>query len=130
VFAPTAGRLAAGAEPTEVGPELESILDLAQPPVERRAGLLEGVVMHVDGFGNLITSLLAEHVTAGASVEIDGISATFHPVLAQTFSDVASGALVAYVGSGGQLEIGRRDGSAAAYIGAERGAKVRVGAGA
>jgi S-adenosylmethionine hydrolase len=130
VFAPTAGRLAAGAAPTEVGPELESIMDLAQPPVARRGGQLEGVVMHVDGFGNLITSLQAEHVMAGAPVEIDGLGATFHPVLAQTFSDVASGALVAYVGSGGQLEIARRDGSAAAYIGAERGAKVRVGAGA
>jgi S-adenosylmethionine hydrolase len=50
----------------------------------------------------------------------------FHPVFARTFSDVLAGALVAYVGSGGQLEIARRNGSAAKHIGAERGALVRV----
>jgi hypothetical protein len=33
---------------------------------------------------------------------------------------------VAYIGSGGQLEIARRDGSAAARVGAERGSEVRV----
>lgn len=126
VFAPTAGRLAAGAAPSDVGPEVDSIVDLAQPSVAWRAGRIEGVVIHVDGFGNLITSLPAAQVPEGASIEVDAHGATFHPVLARTFSDVSSGALVAYVGSGGHLEIARRDGSAAAYIGVERGAQVRV----
>ena len=44
----------------------------------------------------------------------------------RTFSDVQSGALIAYIGSGGQLEIARRDGSAAARMGAGRGTPVRV----
>jgi S-adenosylmethionine hydrolase len=130
VFAPTAGRLAAGATPADVGPELESIFDLAPPVVSRRAGQFEGAVIHVDAFGNLITSITAEHLAPEASIEIEGLGGTFHPVLARTFSDVESGALVAYVGSGGHLEIARRNGSAAEHIGAERGAVVRVGVGA
>jgi len=39
---------------------------------------------------------------------------------------VEPGALIAYIGSGGQLEIARRDGSAVERIGAARGSPVRV----
>jgi S-adenosylmethionine hydrolase len=130
VFAPTAGRLASGARPSDAGPLIDGMFDLAQPVIARRAGRAEGTVIHIDAFGNLITSLTADHVPAEASVEVEGRGGIFHPVLARTFSDVSSGALVAYLGSGGQLEIARRNGSAAAYVGAERGAVVRVGAGA
>jgi hypothetical protein len=126
VFAPTAGRLASGASPADAGPRVEAMTDLAAPVVARRAGRLEGRVIHVDGFGNLITSLGGEHVPPEASIEVEGTGGVYHPVLARTFSDVAAGALVAYVGSGGQLEIARRNGSAAQHVGAERGSIVRV----
>jgi S-adenosylmethionine hydrolase len=102
--------------------------ELATPAVGRRAGRLEGRVIHVDGFGNLITSLGAELVPPDAAIELEGTGGVYHPVLARTFSDVAAGALVAYVGSGGQLEIARRNGSAADHVGAVRGSIVRVGA--
>jgi len=128
IFAPTAGRLAAGAPASEAGPLLPSMVELAPPVVSRRASEVEGRVIHVDAFGNLITSLGSEHVPPDASIEVEGAGGVFHPVLGRTFSDVATGALVAYLGSGGQLEIARRNGSAAAHVGAERGARVRVGA--
>ena len=127
VFAPTAGRLAAGVPASEAGPRTDEMIELARPAVSRRAGQVEGRVIHVDAFGNLITSLGAEHLSVEASVEVEGTGGVYHPVLARTFSDVASGALVAYLGSGGQLEIARRDGSAAAHVGAERGSIVRTG---
>ena len=126
VFAPTAGRLAAGASPEEAGPRVEKMTDLAAPVVRQRAGRVEGRVIHVDAFGNLITSIGVEHVTPEASIEVEGTGGVYHPVLARTFSDVEPGALVAYFGSGGQLEIARRNGSAAQHVGAERGSIVRV----
>jgi S-adenosylmethionine hydrolase len=126
VFAPTAGRLAAGVPAADAGPLIGEMIELGTPVVSRRVGQVEGHVIHVDAFGNLITSLGAEHVPADASIEVEGTGGVFHPVLARTFSDVAAGALVAYLGSGGQLEIARRNGSAAAYVGAERGSIVRV----
>jgi len=126
VFAPTAGRLAAGARADEVGPELEDMVELGTPPLHRRGGIVEGRVIHVDAFGNLITSLDAASVPPEAAVEVEGGEGVFHPVLGRTFSDVEPGALVAYIGSGGQLEIARRDGSAAAYVGGARGNVVRV----
>jgi S-adenosyl-L-methionine hydrolase (adenosine-forming) len=129
VFAPTAGRLATGAAAADVGPPLESMVELGTPPLHRRDGVIEGEVIHVDGFGNLITSLpaeLVERVAAEATVEVEGGAGHFEPALGRTFSDVESGALIAYVGSGGNLEIARRDGSAARKLGAERGTIVRL----
>jgi S-adenosyl-L-methionine hydrolase (adenosine-forming) len=129
VFAPTAGRLASGARADEAGPPVDAMVELAAPVVSRHGAQVEGQVIHVDAFGNLITSLGAEHVSRDASIVIEGAGGVYHPVLARTFSDVATGALVAYLGSGGQLEIARRNGSAAAHVGAERGSIVRVEAG-
>jgi S-adenosyl-L-methionine hydrolase (adenosine-forming) len=126
VFAPTAGRLAAGASLADAGPATEAMVELAAQPPHLRGGVLEGTVMHVDGFGNLITSLEAGVIPQEASVELEGGGGVFHPVFGRTFSDVEPGALVAYIGSGGHLEVARRDGSAAARTGAERGSVVRV----
>ena len=133
VFAPTAGRLASGAVAADVGPSIDAIVELGAPPLHKQGGVVEGQAIHVDSFGNLITSLPAElFAGSGATgaaevqVEVEGAEGRFRPVFGRTFSDVQSGALIAYIGSGGQLEIARRDGSAAARMGAGRGTPVRV----
>jgi len=140
VFAPTAGRLAAGAQASDAGPSVDSMVEIGAPPLHKRSGVVEGRVIHIDAFGNLITSLPAELLGAitGASggaagdvaIEVEGTEGKFNPVFGRTFSDVQSGALIAYIGSGGQLEIARRDGSAAKRIGVDRGATVRISSGA
>jgi S-adenosylmethionine hydrolase len=126
VFAPTAGRLAAGQPASDAGPALDALVELDAPLVRRVGDRVEGAVTHVDGFGNLLTSLAAELVPAGAQIEVVGREGTFHPVIGKTFTDVAPGALVAYIGSSGLLEIGLRDGSAASMTGAGRGSPVRL----
>jgi S-adenosylmethionine hydrolase len=130
VFAPTAGRLAAGARAADAGPAVDSIVEISAPPLHKQGGVVEGQVIHIDAFGNLITSLPAELLAAGAgaeiAIEVEGSEGRFRPVFGRTFSDVLPGALIAYIGSGGHLEIARRDGSAAARVGAGRGTAVRV----
>jgi S-adenosylmethionine hydrolase len=131
VFAPTAARLAAGASPGDAGPELEKMVEIGAPPLQRRRGVVEGEVIHVDAFGNLITSLPAELFAGGeVAIEVEGGEGRFEPTFGRTFSDVEPGALIGYVGSGGHLEIARRDGSAARRMGAGRGTVVRVRTGA
>jgi S-adenosylmethionine hydrolase len=126
VFAPAAGQLAAGAEIDAAGPLLDAMLDLQAPAVRRHGGMIEGEVIHIDGFGNLITSIAGDALSPDAAVEVEGTEGRFEPPLGRTFSDVDPGALIAYVGSGGQLEIARRDGSAAERVGAARGSPVRA----
>ena len=137
IFAPAAGRLAAGARASDAGPELPAMGELGAPTLRHLGDHVEGTVIHVDGFGNLISSITAdvmESALASANaeanpeidIEIEGSEGRFHPVLARTFSDVEPNRLVAYIGSGGQLEIALRNGSAARLTGAARGSPVRM----
>jgi S-adenosylmethionine hydrolase len=105
---------------------MADLVELA-PPRGPAAEPGHGVVIHVDAFGNLLTSIALGAVDPDALIEVVGEQGTFRAAPGKTFADVAPGALVAYVGSGGQLEIARRDGSAAAWIGASRGSLVRLG---
>ncbi len=126
VFAAAAGRLAAGRAVDEAGPEMPDIIDLTLP----RSGLLEdggeGEVVHVDTFGNLITSFVDDDEVLAGDWDILVPSGRFQARAGRTFSDVPSGAFVVYAGSGGQVEIAVRDGSAAAAMGALRDTRLSI----
>jgi S-adenosylmethionine hydrolase len=125
VFAPAAGRLAAGWPAEQAGAPLD---DIAPAPVAASAPLGDDVdaqVIHVDGFGNLVTSRGAGVALPGRwRLEHDG--GALELTGGRTFSDVAVGEPVLYLGSGGQIEIAVRDGSAAAVTGLARGARLRL----
>jgi hypothetical protein len=95
---------------------------LTKPRLERRGTDLVGEVVHVDRFGTLVTSLPGDGVDLEGTVRIAGRGVPFRT----TYRDVASGSLVAYVGSGGTVEIALRDGRADSAMGAARGAEVRA----
>jgi S-adenosylmethionine hydrolase len=118
LFAPAAAALVRGLPPELAGPAicLTGRLPWSVRSNEADAGL--GVVVHVDHFGNLITTLPgpARAVRVGEEVA--------PPV--RTYSDVARGALACYVGSTGTLEIAVRDRSAADVLGVQRGATVVI----
>ena len=122
VFAPAAGRLAAGAGLEALGVLIEDPVRLPPHRLERRGGNLVGEVVHVDRFGTLVTNLPAARVAAGAAVRIGA----YDLVLRSTFADVPPGDPVAFVGSGGTVEIAVRDGRADALLGAARGVEVRA----
>ena len=123
VFAPAAARLANGAALEDLG---ESITDPCHTPLPaaRHDHLtVIGEVIYVDRFGTLVTNIPGDAVQAGARVRIEDSEAGS---LRRTFRDVAQGALVAFVGSGGTVEIAVRDGSAARMLGVGVGAEVRA----
>ena len=122
VLAPAAAQLAAGAPLVDIGAGVRDPVLLPKPRLERRGADLVGEVVHVDRFGTLVTSLPADGVDLGGTVRVAGRGVP----LQTTFADVASGALVAFVGSGGTVEIAVRDGRADAVTGTGRGAEVRA----
>jgi S-adenosylmethionine hydrolase len=123
VFAPAAGRLAAGWPANDAGPPLDDLVGL---PVAASGPLGDGgdgEIIHVDAFGNLFTSFTG--TAEGAwTLELGPRYFTLRGV--RTFADVGPGALALYRGSGGQIEIAVRDGSAAALTGAQPGARLRL----
>ena len=131
IFAPVAGYLAAGVDLAELGQPISALVPLPVPMVRRFPGMIEGEVIHVDRFGNLITNVRAEELSVLAQVndfaclQVE-IGSAHIPCISRTYSDVPPGALVAYVGSTDRLEIGVRNGSAARYLGASVGFPVAV----
>lgn len=123
VFAVAAGRLASGYEAAAAGPrlgDLRGALGLATTTTAT-----QGEIIHVDAFGNLITSFVDEILNSGAWMLLlaDGsFSLPLSP--ATTYADVPSGQPLVYRGSGGRLEIAVRDGSAAAMTGLARGDRI------
>jgi S-adenosylmethionine hydrolase len=124
LFAPAAAALATGrplrslGEPFQGTPER---LAYTQPHYEGKT--LIGEIIYIDRFGSLITNLTTELVPGYATLEVEDLD--IGPVR-RTFSDVPAGALLAYVGSGGAIEIAVRNGSAARRLGIGVGGRVRA----
>src|SRR6266850_1293528 len=98
VFAPVAGQLALGAPLSHVGHPVTDAYRSPLPVPQHDGTAVVGEVIYVDRFGTL----------------------------SRTFGDVGRGALVAFAGSGGTVEIAVRDGSAARLLGVGVGAEVRA----
>lgn len=145
VFAPLAAHLARGVGPGDLGPALSRIVQLPEPRLEVQSDRLRAEVMHIDRFGNLVTSvgdcrwredgtlLLSPRFGGGASVELQadklriGLGGREITGVHKTYSDVAAGEPLACVGSSGFLELGINKGNAATSPGNAVGDTVTVG---
>ncbi len=123
VFAPAAGQLAIGASLSHLGHPITDPVRTPLPAPRRDGAALVGEVLYQDCFGTLVSNIPGALVKPGARISVAG---TEIGPLARTFGDVARGQLVAFVGSGGTVEIAVRDGSAARLLGAGVGAEVKV----
>jgi len=124
LFAPAAAVLACGAPLESLGEPLTTIpvrLTYTEPHYEGKS--VVGQIVYVDRFGTLVTNLTPELVPSYAVLEVEGLEIGR---LRRTFGDVPTGGLVAYVGSGGAVEIGVRDGSAARRLGLVVGGRIRA----
>jgi S-adenosyl-L-methionine hydrolase (adenosine-forming) len=129
VFARTAGLLARGTHARDAGPLLPAIQELV-PAAEGEPTTDDGAaaaVVHVDSFGNLITSLTGDFLAPGSwmVLVLPGGRSLSLPA-GETYADVQRGELVAYVGSAGLVEIAVREGSATRVTGLDRGARLRL----
>ncbi len=125
IFAPCAAHLAAGLPIDKLGDRIEApaLLDLPQPV--RTATGWEAEIIHIDHFGNLITSLEASHL-AGQVVKRVNIGGRSIDGLVRTFGERPPGELVALYGSTAFLIVSEVNGSAAARLGANVGDPVSV----
>ncbi len=124
LFAPAAARLAQGEPLALLGPAYSAMPRRVSGALPRHEGkTVVGEVIYVDRYGNLVTNFTPEVVPAYAVLEAESLE--IGPVRG-TFSDVPTGQLLAYIGSGGQIEIAVRDGSAARRLGLGVGGRVRA----
>lgn len=126
IFAPAAAYLDRGVAAEEFGPE---ITDAATPKfasVERKNRCLMGEVLHVDGFGNVITNLTPKDLSQTASVKMAFNHASFELALAKTYGQVKPQEVTAIIGSHGFLEVALNQGSFAEKYRVNAGDRVEV----
>lgn len=131
IFAPVAGHLSRGVSMAEVGPPADRLEILDWPkPVIRPDGSIQGRIVLVDTFGNLISNIserdiatirTPRHGAPQVAVESHAVGA-----LRNTYSDVTPGEVLALIGSSGLLEVAVNTGSAATRLSLGVGATVQV----
>lgn len=130
IFAPVAARLAAGLEPSSLGPSITVYRRNTLPrprrrQVQKRPRVVEerGEVLYVDGFGNVVINIRPQSTARFRRLNGPGFEARR---LRRTYGDVPPGELVVFVGSMGWLEIACHGGNAAEVLGWSRGERISV----
>jgi S-adenosylmethionine hydrolase len=116
VFAPAAAHLLNGVKPAEFGPEISELVKPEFAKVTRRNNVLVGEVLHVDGFGNIVTNINAEHVKQShlkdaVTVELSGYILELK--FCRAYGEAKPEEPLALIGSHGFLEVSLNQGNAA-----------------
>ena len=123
LFAPAVAALASGNRLDQLGEAIKQPQRSPLPTARSQGDGVIGEVLYVDRFGTLVSNIPPDLVEPGVRIRVAG---TDVGPLRRTFGDAARGALVAFTGSGGTVEIAVRDGSAARLLGVGVGAEVRA----
>ena len=128
VFAPVAAALAAGAEPASLGSEVRDPVRLEPIRVRRGPdGAVHGAVLHVDRFGNCVTTLTPADVPDGAGESLRLlVGGREVRGLRRHYAGAEPGEPFAIPGSAGFLELSVDGASAAERLGVRRGDPVEL----
>lgn len=125
IFAPLAAEFAAGRlQPSDVGTETSDWTPGWLDEPEVLPDRVNGVVVTIDAFGNLITNIDESLIQSFRKPNVHLAGHDFDIV--PTYGRVEPGQYLALVNSFGVIEIARAEGSAADGLGTERGAPVTV----
>jgi S-adenosyl-L-methionine hydrolase (adenosine-forming) len=131
IFAPLAGWLSNGTELEQLGGVVRDYITLSVPKPERvNEGHVQGAVLKVDKFGNLITNIAPGDVPELFSGDPPPFRITVQEYnITRMYSSYSMGKaseLFAILGSSGYLEVCRNLGSAADALQATRGTEVNI----
>lgn len=149
IFSPASAHLAAGVPITELGPTLAELVKLPAPRLDITPGRIAGEVLHIDHFGNIITSIglmrwetpstltlnpafapPADDSDLQAAIDAQRarlvIGAHTLSQIRPTYGMVQPGEATMLVGSSGQLEVGINQGNAARSLNVSLGDPVTL----
>ncbi|MEM3550151.1 MAG: S-adenosyl-l-methionine hydroxide adenosyltransferase family protein [Candidatus Bathyarchaeia archaeon] len=129
IFAPAAAYLSKGISPSELGSKIRRIVmpKFARPTFKR--GFLEGEIIYIDGFGNIITNSTAKHLDLLGVKEKIGVKLGRLKLmlkLCRAYADVEVKKPLAIIGSNDFLEISINQGNAAKTFNVKVGDKIRL----
>ena len=126
LFAPLAAHLCRGLDLAAVGPPLADPVRLAEAAPCKSANRIDGHIVHIDGFGNLVSNIATADIAPWGSGLCIRLGAHVLTALCRTYEDVEPGAPLALIGSAGLLEVAVNCGHAARQLGVQRRAPLVV----
>ena len=131
VFAAVAAHIANGVEPSKIGRVVTDFVVPSYSEARIERGAVDCEVVHVDGFGNVVTNLHSRDLGKtvmryGSGFKLKHKGKTVKLKLCRTYSDVQVGALLGLIGSHGFLEIAINQGSAAKRLAVTQGSKLKL----
>jgi len=131
IFAPIAAYISLGKDLSSLGRKIDRFIILDLFKVSTFKGAIKGAVIHVDSFGNVITSIEREHlgkvnINYGDALEVLIGNVNVNVKLLPAYGYVKPGELLAIVNSEGFLEIAANMSNAASRLGVGVGDEVVV----
>ena len=147
VFAPVAAHLSLGVKPQQLGIKINQLEQLDIPkPVRKKTGQVEGLIIYIDRFGNLISNITKEDLVKGVGGQkpdafektSNGKTLPKHGTmettigkkkivgLSKTYTDAKQGEPLVLIGSTGFLEVSVNQGNAQKYFKVDKGNKVII----
>jgi S-adenosylmethionine hydrolase len=129
IFAPAAAHLANGTQPKQFGPEIKRISTPKFARVSRKRNMLTGEVLHIDGFGNIITNFRQEELDSMGIRETVNVKIKNHKLrlkLGKAYADVKKKEAVVLFGSHGFLEVSVNQGNAETAFKTKTGDKITL----
>lgn len=129
IFAPAAAHLAKGTAPSEFGPEIHKIVTPKFAKITKRKGTLIGEIIHIDGFGNIVTNFSEKELESmgiKGMVNIKLKNTRLKLKLCRAYAEVEAQKPLAIIGSHNFLEISVNQGNAADTFKTKVGDKVTL----
>jgi S-adenosylmethionine hydrolase len=111
VFAPAAAYLDNGAKLKQFGAEVTDPVSPKFASVEHKNGSIFGEVLHVDGFGNVITNISQTEVSDAKAVKVNLHHISLQLNCSKTYGESKPQEPLALIGSHGFLELALNQGS-------------------
>ena len=127
-MAPVAAHLSLGLAPEKLGPMETQLQALDWPGAEKLADRIEGEIVSVDSFGNLVSNITREMLSDAPRDETVSVRCDDHEThgIFDTYADQPEMTLIALIGSNDQLELAIVNDSAKIMLGVGVGTPVEV----
>jgi S-adenosylmethionine hydrolase len=129
MFAPAAAHLAKGTNPEKFGPKITDIVMPEFAEVRKKKNWLVGEVLHIDGFGNIITNFSEEdlkQLIAEKLLEVRLGNVCLRLRVCKAYGEVEPQKPLAIIGSHNFLEISINQGDAAKTFNVKTGDRIEL----
>ena len=125
IFAPCGGHLSAGVALIDLGTPITDVIRIKKPDVTITEAGIQGEVMHIDRYGNLICNIRREDIQNLGQVKVKYKDIELGK-LVNTFGDKNAGEICLLYSPMYYLMIAETNGNAQNHLNAKRGDKVEV----